>query len=256
MIGAAALSISIAIAGGLWPFGGGEQAAERERAGPTIRTLKSREVHVNAESPAVDSVAQAMDQYRRFLALDAGSADMRAEALRRLADLNLDAGVSAESEAEVAGSGAPYFSEAIRLYNELLELRRTSAVGTPADDAEVLYQLSRAMEGAGRADEALGTLDTLVAEYPAGRHQDEAEFRRGETYFVRRDYVAAERAYAAVLAMGDGSSFHEQALYKQGWALFKQGRNEDGLRSFLHLIDRKLGGTGSTRDRLDAMGRA
>jgi len=246
MMPAAVLCVGIALAGGLWPFGGDDDGAkERGASRDTIRTLKSRDVPVNAEPPAVDSAAQAMDQYRRFLALKTGSADMRAEALRRLADLNLDAGVNAESEGEAAGAGATYFAEAIALYTELLELRRATGAAGAGDDAEVLYQLSRAMEGAGKGDDALRTLDTLVASHPSAKHQDEAEFRRGETYFVRQNYAAAETAYAAVLAQGDSSPFYEQSLYKHGWALFKQGRNEEGLRSFLQLLDRKLGPGGS-----------
>ncbi len=249
MMAAAALGVSIAIAGGLWPFGdGAEGAKERGASRATIGTLKSRDVEVNAEPPAVDSATQAMDQYRRFLALKTGSTDMRAEALRRLADLNLDAGVNAESAGDTAGAGAAYFNEAIGLYAELLELRRaagTSGTASAADDAEILYQLSRALEGAGKGDDSLRTLDTLVASHPDARHQDEAEFRRGETYFVRQNYAAAEQAYAAVLAGGDASAFYEQSLYKHGWALFKQGRNEEGLRSFLKLLDRKLGPGGA-----------
>ncbi|MBL8200174.1 MAG: tetratricopeptide repeat protein [Chromatiales bacterium] len=246
MMPAAALVVGIALAGGLWPPGGGDGAArERAASRDTIRSLKSRDLQVKAEPPAVDSAAQAMDQYRRFLALQTGPTDMRAEALRRLADLNLDAGVNAESEGEAAGAGAAYFAEAITLYTELLELRRASGASSAGDDAEVLYQLSRALEGAGRGDDALKTLDTLVANHPAAKHQDEAEFRRGETYFVRQNYPAAEQAYAAVLAGGDSSPFYEQSLYKHGWALFKQGRNEEGLRSFLQLLDRKLGPGGA-----------
>ncbi len=250
MMPAAALVVSVALAGGLWPFSGSDGAAkDKAAARDTIRTLKSRDIEVNAEAPAVDSASQAMDQYRRFLALRTGSSDMRAEALRRLADLNLDAGVNAESAGEEAGGGAAYFAEAVSLYTELLRLRRSPGVaagpGANGDDAEVLYQLSRALEGAGKGDDALTTLDTLVESFPSERHQDEAEFRRGETYFVRKNYAAAGKAYAAVLALGESSAFYEQSLYKHGWALFKQGRNEDALASFLQLLDRKLarGGT-------------
>ncbi|MBN8280711.1 MAG: tetratricopeptide repeat protein [Gammaproteobacteria bacterium] len=254
MIAAAALCACLSVAGGLWPFG--KPAAESRAARATISSLKDRDVPDDAEPPAVDSATQAMDQYRRFLALNTGSADMRAEALRRLADLNLDAGVSAESAADAPGAGAAHFREAIRLYRELLALRRQPGLVTGGDDAEILYQLSRALEGAGEGDDALQTLDSLVAGHPGARHQDEAEFRRGETYFVRQDYPSAERAYAAVLAAGDASPFYEQSLYKHGWALFKQGRHEEGLRSFLALLDRELAGQGeAVAVRLEQMGR-
>lgn len=246
MMSAAALCLGVALAGGLWPFGGKDDAAkERVAARETIRTLKSRDVEVNAEAPAVDSAAQAMDQYRRFLALQTGPTDMRAEALRRLGDLNLDAGVNAESAGEEAGTGAAYFAEAVTLYTELLDLHRAAGDSRSGDDAEVLYQLSRALEGAGKGDDALGILDTLVANYPAEKHQDESEFRRGETYFVRKNFVAAEEAYAAVLAEGESSAFYEQSLYKHGWALFKQSRNEAALASFLQVLGRKLGPGGA-----------
>ncbi len=242
MMPGAALCLGVALAGGLWPFSGSNQTAKEQSASrDTIRSLKSRQIEVNAEAPAVDSADQAMDQYRRFLALETGSADMRAEALRRLADLNLDAGVNAESAGEQAGAGATYFVEAVQLYTELLTLRRTAVASPSGDDAEVLYQLSRALEGAGKNDAALTTLDTLVATYPTEKHRDESEFRRGETYFVRKNFTAAEAAYAAVLAQGETSAFYEQSLYKHGWALFKQGRIEDALASFLQLMGRKFG---------------
>ncbi len=242
MMPGAALCLGVALAGGLWPFGGGDPAAQEQSAArETIRTLKSRQIEVNAEAPAVDSAAQAMDQYRRFLALETGSSGLRGEALRRLADLNLDAGVNAESLGEEAGAGAAYFAEAVQLYTELLAQRRNAGVIPGSDDAEVLYQLSRALEGAGKNDAALSTLDTLVASHPAEKHRDESEFRRGETYFVRQNFTAAEAAYAAVLAQGESSVFYEQSLYKQGWALFKQGRNAEALASFLQLLGRKMG---------------
>jgi TolA-binding protein len=241
----AALCLGLSLAAATWPYAGAAAAGSKPAESGTIGTLKSREIAIDPEAPAVDSAARAMEQYRRFLALKTGSVEMRAEALRRLADLNLEAGVNAESDGEQTGAGAAYFAEAVALYTELLQVRRGTGQAATREDADVLYQLSRALEGAGRADDSLRTLDTLVADYPAATHQDEAEFRRGETYFVRQDYKAAEQAYAAVLAYGDSSDFYEQSLYKHGWALFKQGRNEEGLASFLQLLGRRLGPAGA-----------
>jgi len=237
----AALCLGVSLAGGLWPLAAASRQPDASR---TIGTLKAQEIAIAPEAPAVDSAVRAMEQYRRFLALNTGSAAMRAEALRRLADLNLEAGVNAESDGEQTGAGAAYFAEAVDLYTELLKLRRETGQAATGDDGDVLYQLSRALEGAGRADDSLRTLDEMVAAYPSAKHHDEAEFRRGETYFVRQDYPAAEQAYAAVLAHGESSDFYEQSLYKHGWALFKQGRNEEGLASFLQLLDRRLGPAG------------
>ena len=256
---ATALCLSIALAGGLWPFGNHDDGATSARA--TIGTLKVPEPAISPALPAVDSAELAMEQYRRFLALDTGPAAMRAEAMRRLADLNLEAGINAVGAAEHPGAGTGYFSAAVDLYQQLLQLEPEAG----GDRSEILYQLSRALEGAGRGDESLKTLDALVAvpaaaAAPGGtasRHRDEAEFRRGETYFVRQDYAAAEKAYAAVLVDGDASPFYEQSLYKHGWTLFKQSRNEESLQSFLALLDRKLAAGGRQPAELVAsMGRA
>jgi tetratricopeptide (TPR) repeat protein len=242
----------ISLAGGLWPFGGDAPVPDER----TIGSLKSGKLEVNAEAPAVDSADQAMDQYRRFLALPTASDTMRAEAVRRLADLNLEAAIIAESAADGAGAGAARFAEAVKLYNELLTLRAAQGLRDALADADVLYQLSRAEEGAGDTDAALRTLDRLVRDYPQARHLHEAQFRRGETYFVRQDYAAAERAYGAILAAGPSADFHAQALYKHGWSLFKQGRHEESLASFLPLLELKLAGPAPPSRTLETMSRA
>ena len=67
------------------------------------------------------------------------------------------------------------------------------------------------------------------------------QFRRGELLFSNRRYADAQHAYEAVLARGrDGSTFYPQSLYKHGWSQFKQGQNEDSLKSFGDLLDLML----------------
>jgi tetratricopeptide (TPR) repeat protein len=252
MSATAALMLGVTLAGGLWPFAARTPEPDRQ----TIGSLKTRPLDIRTELPAVDSTAQAMQEYRRFLALDTGPAGMRAEAMRRLADLNLDAATELESSAQAAGAGAANFAEAIGLYKQLLDMRDTETALAGEDRSEVVYQLARALEGAGRNDEALAMLDRLVTESPSAVHGDEAQFRRGETWSIRQQYPAAEQAYAAVLASGPASPFYEQSLYKYGWALFKQGRYEEGLTAFLSLIDRRLSSGGDDTDRqIQAMSR-
>ena len=57
---------------------------------------------------------------------------------------------------------------------------------------------------------------------------------------MSKDYAGAERAYAAVVARGGDSEFYEQALYKEGWALFKLGSYEECLDPFLGVLGRRL----------------
>ena len=133
--------------------------------------------------------------------------------------------------------------EAVAAYQELLRDYPDYA----ARDA-ALYQLARASEVAGDADAAMAALDELVLRHPQGAHADEAQFRRGEVFFSAKRYAEAGQAYAAVLAMGPASTFHEQALYKRGWAQFKLGDNAASSRDFLALLDTVLVQDGQLRD--------
>ena len=68
-------------------------AAQKKPA--TIKDLESQQVDVSTEPPQNVDSAKTMESYKRFLDLNAGDAALRAEALRRLGDLNLE---SSESE--------------------------------------------------------------------------------------------------------------------------------------------------------------
>ena len=215
----AALSLAVVLAAGLWPF----SSAERD-ADATIGSLK-RNPDIEMRKTVPDSSARARDQYQEFLALPGTPTDMRAESMRRLADLYLAAAEEADLAADSAGSEAQYRS-AISLYNQYL-----SEFPDRSGADKVLYALSRAEEGVGESVLALAFLDRLVRDYPQSAVAAEAQFRRGERLFVNRDYAGAQQAYAAVIARGEQSEFYEQALYKEGWAQFKLGLYQECLQS-------------------------
>jgi TolA-binding protein len=243
-----AILIPILAAMAIWPFG-----RHRDDSEGTVRELEDVEVEVDTSRAIEGSEQKAIESYRRFLELASEDPLLRAEAMRRLADLQLETseGEQLDIGAEVLGTEA---GTTTGLYEQLLE----SYPGYEKNDL-VLYQLARAHEAAGRIDDALATLDRLVAEYPGTVHIDEANFRRGEILFVEQRYGEAEDAYARVLAHGPDSAFYEQSLYKQGWAQFKQVRHEDSLEPFFALLDRKLAVDGAELDPADVyaeMGRA
>ncbi len=166
---------------------------------PTIGDLTKHRVQVQKDTPASASATKAMENYRRFLELQNTDPKLRAEAMRRLGDLNLDAGELERLEQEVTQvdlQGA----EAIKLYTTLLK----AYPEYPRND-QVLYQLARAYETTGQPEQALATLDRIVAQYPQTPHLDEVQFRRGELLFSNKRYAEAEKAYAAVI--GRGGSF-------------------------------------------------
>jgi tetratricopeptide (TPR) repeat protein len=215
----------------------------------TIGDLKSRPVEVHRETAAAPSVEKAMDNYRRFLELQNTDPKLRAEAMRRLGDLNLDAGELQRMEQEVTVQDLQG-AEAIRLYTTLLK-----AYPDYARNDQVLYQLARAYEVTGQPDPALATLDRIIARYPNTPQLAEVQFRRGELLFSAKRYPEAEHAYAASIARGPDSGFYQQSLYKHGWSLFKESRAEESLPSFGKVLDHELGTSGRGRT-LESLKRA
>ncbi len=191
-----------------------------------------------------------MENYRHFLELQNTDPKLRAEALRRLGDLNLDAGEMERLEQEVTAidlQGA----EAIKLYGTLLK-----AYPDYARNDQVLYQLARAYETTGQPAQALSTLDRIVQRYPQSPQLDEVQFRRGELLFSDKRYPDAEHAYAAVIAHGASSQFYQQSLYKHGWSLFKQSLTLESLPSFGGVLDQELGTAPGKSVRLEKLKRA
>src|SRR5690606_28073320 len=88
-------------------------ADQRNRTG-TIKDLESREVEVVRDPPTDVTPQQAIEQYRRFLELQSSDERMRAEAMRRLGDLQLEVDESARAVGETF-SGLE-IKEAIQLY--------------------------------------------------------------------------------------------------------------------------------------------
>lgn len=201
----------------------------------TVGDLSARKVEVRKDSAVAASPAKAMESYRKFLELSNTDPKLRAEAMRRLADLSLESGEldrMASEVTQVDSQGA----EAIKLYSTLLK----AYPDYPRND-QVLYQLARAYETTGQNEQSLATLDNVVKRFPGSNLMAEVQFRRGEMLFSGKRYPDAQRAYEAVLARGpEGSTYYGQSLYKHGWSLFKQGRNEESLKSFFSVLDRSL----------------
>ncbi|MGH8721793.1 MAG: tetratricopeptide repeat protein, partial [Burkholderiales bacterium] len=207
-----------------------------EKAPPppsTLKDLKRTTPEIRVGETVAPDPDRAKDLYRRFLDLEGGDPALRTEAMRRLGDLQIEAGDGARGE--TAGQGEAETREAIEIYTRLLEQQPDY----PRADV-VMYQLARGWESLGDADKALGYLDALVAKYPSSARIDEAQFRRGEILFSAKRYPEAQRAYEAASAWGAKSEFYEQSLYKLGWSLFKQSENEASFEPFVRVLDLKL----------------
>lgn len=219
------------------------QAEKKPKATGTIKDLESREIQIDRGPPTDVQQQQAIEQYKRFLELQSDNKKMRAEAMRRLGDLQVEVDEDARAAGD-AGFDGVETKEAIKLYESLL-----AAYPQYERNDAVMYQLSRAYEVEAQPEKALAVLDKLVTKYPSSKWATEAQFRRGEILFSAARYRDAEAAYAAVIAAGADSGYYEQGLYKHGWSLFKQGRGEESVASFQKVIDRVLLDNGKLRAR-------
>ncbi len=201
----------------------------------TIKSLERKTFEVRPGRLIVNSTDKARDNYRAFLDLVSDDPELRAEAMRRLGDLELDASEEEQLSQNIEALGSATYESAVALFQQLLETypdyRRNDTV---------LYQLGRAYEIAGKTDDALRILNELIDRYPATELLDEVQFRRGEMLFLRKRYDESELAYSDVVGVGEISRFYEQSLYKLGWSRFKLASHEDSLDPFFSLLDRKL----------------
>jgi tetratricopeptide (TPR) repeat protein len=238
-----AMVLALFAAAGIVLSGAGLAAEAPSQRTGTIKDLEEREIRVERDPPSGVTQQQAIEQYRRFLELQSQNDKMRADAMRRLGDLQVEVDDSARANSDIGLSGMEV-KEAVKLYEGLL----AAYPNYPRNDA-VMYQLSRAYEAQANPEKALVVLDQLVSKYPDSAWLTESQFRRGEILFSNGRYREAEGAYAAVTRAGVDSGFYEQGLYKRGWSLFKQSRGEESVAAFLQLLDRVLVANGKLRER-------
>ena len=184
------------------------------------------------QSPPVEAQPElALDNYRKLLELDA-SPDVRAEATRRIADLQVQV---EDQRGNNPDEAAKAVAESIKLYKQLLKERPND----PQNDG-VLYQMARAYQNSGQTSEAIDTLFRLEKEYPLSNLALDAHFRSAELLYLQKRYAEAEKEYAAVMSFGQSNVFYEPAQYKYGWAQFKQGKYEEDIGTFFTILDRDL----------------
>ncbi len=234
---------TVIVVGGLAAAMTGAHAADKNKPTGTLKDLAGRKVEVAPQMASGVTPEQAAAAYRQFLELKNASPQLRVEAMRRLGDLNIQANEIALASTASGTLDSKQLQESIELYEGLLK-----AYPQYTSSDAVLYQLSRAYEASGKTSQALAALDKLVTQHPQSRWSGEAQFRRGEILFSAKRYGDAAKAYAAVASLGDTTAFYDQSLYKQGWALFKQGRADESAASFLKELDRLLVRQSALRD--------
>lgn len=220
--------IGVGLAGCSW-FGDRDLVQPR---GPDVGELVRSLPDLAVPEPAVAAPTRedVMAAYRQ---VHGRIPDARQDAAvgKRLADLHMDLG----ADRDIAGEAAPY-AAAIELYETLLHRG-----GGEAHD-EIVYQLARAYDLAGRPDDSRRYLDRLIAEHPRSGHRLEAHFRRAELAFSAEEYRRAEADYGFVVAQGPDTAYWLNANYMRGWSKFKQADLDGALASFVAVADSVLAG--------------
>ncbi|WP_444994259.1 tetratricopeptide repeat protein [Aliikangiella sp. IMCC44359] len=208
---------------------------------PRVKFIDTNNI-VEVETSAIESIEPevVIESYQRLLTR--GNPEIRKEALHRLADLTMrlaEAKMGREEEGEqtnltpaVANAS---FSKAISLYEELVkEFPEYSSID------EVKYQLARAYSLNSEPESSLQILDQIAVTHVESLSYLESQFRRGEAYFVRKDYRVAEQAYGDVVEKGVNTEYYDKALYKRGWSFFKQSLFTEAQKDFFTLYERLL----------------
>ena len=147
-----ALVLAIVIALAMTPAFG-----DKPKKQDTIKSLEGKSVAIRPGKVIASSTDLARDNYRAFLDLVSDDPELRAEAMRRLGDLELDATEAQQLATNIDTLNHASFNNAVQLYQQLLE-----AYPDYRRNDTVLYQLARAYEIGGRTDEALDVLNELV----------------------------------------------------------------------------------------------
>ena len=107
---------ALIIAGWLWPFSGGGEPDDKT----TIKSLERTEVEISQEQQIENSSELARQNYQLFLELVGDDPKLGPEAMRRLADLELEASEAAELGDNMQSVMMTSYDGAVGLYEQLL----------------------------------------------------------------------------------------------------------------------------------------
>ena len=200
----------------------------------TIGDLKSKPIDYQQVESVSPARKYAIENYKSYIDM-AEFKTHYAEALRRMADLELETSEAGRAQAgDKHEVDSTLMLSSIEHYNTYLK----TYPGHEKNDL-IFYQLAKAYSLTGEIEKSKSMLDKIVSQYPSSRYIDEVQFRRGEMLFVWREYEQAEQAYASIISRNIKTPLYEKALYKLGWAQFKQSNYIQSIGTYLTLLDIK-----------------
>jgi tetratricopeptide (TPR) repeat protein len=246
---------------------------QQSRFHGTLADLEGREVVIEKSEVKKASAEDALNNYQTALTLFQDPS-ARLDTLKRMAQLTMQASTKAQEKAIDTGTPLPVnqpvddqsqadsssalfqqvmqgksaatraplpaatpaakvsYANAIRLYREVLQSSFNAN-----ERADAYYELAKAYDLNGQRKECVQTLRNLVKEYPGNPYFVEAEFRIGEDAFSSNHFMEAADHYSRVVKAQDNGDFHDQALYKQGWSLYRAADYDNALPVFFQVTE-------------------
>ncbi|HEY6530260.1 MAG TPA: tetratricopeptide repeat protein [Cellvibrionaceae bacterium] len=180
------------------------------------------------QTSAQQTRTQIVQSYYQYIENAPKNDKLREDALGRLAALEID-------NANLESENPQLSPEALNRANNLLQQSLRDYPNSTNKD-RALYQLAQVYEQLGRTAESVQSLQTIIKDYPKSPFIAEAHFRVAEDAFKRGEYLTAESSYSEALLAPNNGLFAERALYKRGWARFKQNVFNDATDDFLAAL--------------------
>lgn len=170
--------------------------------------------------------------YYDYIAGAAKDDRFRVQAATRIAELELSIENTKDGEEQ-----SEQFDKTLRSTIMLLEDALRDFPDAKTNDHS-MYQLAKAYDQLAESDKAIAVLTRLVKQYPSSEYFVESKFRIAENAFINGMYFNAEDAYTDVLKNPGNEVFFEKALFKRGWARYKQELYADALDDFYDALYR------------------
>ena len=100
------------------------------------------------------------------------------------------------------------------------------------------YQAGQALQFAGRSDEAVRVLRSLVEDYPQSPWRQEALYRTGLIHFQEQEYAEARAAYRQLLDRYPNDRYAARALYGVGDTYYNAGEMERAAQTYRRVLER------------------
>lgn len=187
------------------------------------------------------SIEEIREAYAEYLKFSSKGDLSRLDALHRLAQLEFELSEKLAKNKTENNSDTNAIEDEIQssTLNRTVELLLTSMRDYPnaKDNDKAMYQLAMAYEQQGNHEKSTAMLTQLSNKYPKSKYYVESQFRLAENAFSTKKYNKAEDIYTEVIVAKKDNVFYEKALYKRGWARFKQEYYSEAIEDFFEVVN-------------------